>query len=100
MFMVQILGAVAQLERSMIWERAIAWQVATRERGTTWGGKPLVITDDQLKILVKQYETGLYTWEQLGATLGQKPKAVYLALAKRKKGGGPCIASNFGPVFV
>jgi DNA invertase Pin-like site-specific DNA recombinase len=32
-FVVQILGAVAQLERSMIRERSIAGQIAARDRG-------------------------------------------------------------------
>ena len=49
MFMVQVLGAVAQLERSIIRERAIAGQVAARMRGVTWGGKPLVITNLMLR---------------------------------------------------
>jgi DNA invertase Pin-like site-specific DNA recombinase len=38
-FTFQILGAVAQLERSMIRERVIAGQVAARARGKTWGPK-------------------------------------------------------------
>lgn len=38
-FTFQILGAVAQLERSMIRERVIAGQRAARVRGKTWGPK-------------------------------------------------------------
>ncbi len=37
-FMVQVLGAVAQLERSIIRERALAGQVAAYNRGVRWGG--------------------------------------------------------------
>lgn len=36
-FVVQILGAVAQLERSMIRERSIAGQIAARERAESPG---------------------------------------------------------------
>jgi DNA invertase Pin-like site-specific DNA recombinase len=36
-FTFQILGAVAQLERSMIRERVMAGQVAARARGKRWG---------------------------------------------------------------
>jgi DNA invertase Pin-like site-specific DNA recombinase len=38
-FTFQILGAVAQLERSMIRERVMAGQAAARARGKTWGPK-------------------------------------------------------------
>jgi DNA invertase Pin-like site-specific DNA recombinase len=38
-FMFQILGAVAQLERSIIRERVIAGQAAAKARGKTWGPK-------------------------------------------------------------
>lgn len=38
-FTFQILGAVAQLERSIIRERVMAGQAAARARGKTWGPK-------------------------------------------------------------
>ncbi len=38
-YMLQSLGAIAQLERSMIRERSIAGQVAALERGVVWGGR-------------------------------------------------------------
>lgn len=37
-FMVQVLGAVAQLERSIIRQRSVAGQVAAYKRGVRWGG--------------------------------------------------------------
>lgn len=39
-FTIQILGAVAQLERSMIRERIVAGQIAAKARGKKWGTKP------------------------------------------------------------
>lgn len=38
-FVLQSLGAIAQLERSMIRERSIAGQVAAIRRGVVWGGR-------------------------------------------------------------
>lgn len=38
-FVMQSLGAIAQLERSMIRERSIAGQVAALRRGVEWGGR-------------------------------------------------------------
>lgn len=45
-FVLQILGAVAQLERSIIRQRAIAGQVAAIKRGTQFG-RPRALTDEQ-----------------------------------------------------
>lgn len=39
LFIVQVLGAVAQLERGIIRERSIAGQVAAIKRGVVWGGR-------------------------------------------------------------
>lgn len=50
-FMVQVLGAVAQLERSIIRERAVAGQVAAYNRGVRWGGKAPKLTAAQQKEL-------------------------------------------------
>ena len=46
-FMVQVLGAVAQLERSIIRERALAGQIAAYNRGVRWGGSRGKLTDAQ-----------------------------------------------------
>ena len=85
MFMVQVLGAVAQLERSMIRERAIAGQVAARMRGVTWGGRPLVITDEELDQIMQMYASGWYTWALLADMWDTTPKSIYRAMARRKK---------------
>lgn len=45
-FTIQILGAVAQLERSIIRERIVAGQRAARERGQTWGQRRALSGDD------------------------------------------------------
>jgi len=40
----QILGAVAEFERSLIRERSIAGQVAAMQRGVVWGGRPALLS--------------------------------------------------------
>lgn len=50
-FTFQILGAVAQLERSMIRERVMAGQAAARARGKTWGPKRILARPDALKVV-------------------------------------------------
>mgnify|MGYP003602164527 CR=1 FL=1 len=98
MFMVQVLGAVAQLERSIIRERAIAGQVAARMRGVTWGGKPLVITNEELDQIMAMYASGWYTWALLADMWDTTPKSIYRAMARRKKrANGPVLPPVLGP---
>lgn len=98
MFMVQVLGAVAQLERSMIRERAIAGQVAARMRGVTWGGKPLVLTDEDMDQIMAMYASGWYTWALLADMWDTTPKSIYRAMARRKKrANGPVLPPVLGP---
>jgi len=63
-FTFQILGAVAQLERSMIRERVMAGQAAARARGKRWGA-PRQIDPDSERALVKMYLAGGYTIDEL-----------------------------------
>lgn len=98
MFMVQVLGAVAQLERSIIRERAVAGQVAARLRGVTWGGKPLVLTEELLDVIQAEYDAGKATWREVTARHGLTPKAVFRAKARRKKrADGPVLPPVLGP---
>ncbi len=63
-FTFQVLGAVAQLERSMIRERVMAGQAAARARGKTWG-KPRSIPDDDVPLIVQLWRSGAYTQPEL-----------------------------------
>lgn len=65
-FMVQVLGAVAQLERSIIRERALAGQVAAYNRGVRWGGSRGKLTEAQQSEL-RQLKTSGATLKQLMA---------------------------------
>lgn len=100
-FIVQVLGAVAQLERGMIRERAVAGQVAARLRGVTWGGRPLVITEEELDYIQALYDTGFYTWKLLAEIFQTTPKSIFRAKARRKKrAAGPVLPPILGPYLV
>ena len=51
MFMIQILGSVAQLERSIIRERTVAGQVAAIKRGVTFGRPKLLSPENEAAVL-------------------------------------------------
>jgi DNA invertase Pin-like site-specific DNA recombinase len=64
--MVQVLGSVAQLERSIIHERALAGQVSAYQRGKRWGGSKPKLDDDQVSEMKKLKAEG-HTLKQLMA---------------------------------
>jgi DNA invertase Pin-like site-specific DNA recombinase len=76
-FTFQILGAVAQLERSMIRERVVAGQRAAMDRGKRWGPKSTISPEDE-EALVALFAQGGYTMREVGAEFG-----VTLNVAKR-----------------
>jgi len=76
-FMLQMLGAVAQLERSMIRERSIAGQLAARERGRK-PGRVRALSVEEEADLVREYLLGLTTYKALGVKYG-----VSVQVAKR-----------------
>lgn len=59
-FVIQILGAVAELERGIIRERSIAGQQAARERGNL-PGRTRALTPEAEREVVRLYGTGDYT---------------------------------------
>lgn len=65
-FMVQVLGSVAQLERSIIRERALAGQVSAYQRGKRWGGSKPRLEPDQVAEMKKLKAEG-HTLKQLMA---------------------------------
>lgn len=68
-FTFQILGAVAELERSMIRERVMAGQAAARARGKRWGA-PRQLEPDAESELVAMYLSGGHTIDQLARLFG------------------------------
>jgi DNA invertase Pin-like site-specific DNA recombinase len=84
LFVVQILGAVAQLERAMIRERSMAGQMAARDRGRLPGRMRALCSDDELE-LVAEYQTGKMTYEGLGLKYGVSPSAAKRAVYRSSK---------------
>lgn len=68
-FTLQVLGAVAQLERSMIRERVIAGQLAAMRRGVVIGGRPKKLGPRDVAQAKKMRDKGA-TWAEIGARLG------------------------------
>jgi DNA invertase Pin-like site-specific DNA recombinase len=64
MLMVQVLGAVAQFERSIIRERVVAGQRAARARGQRWGA-PRTLGADLEDEIVFRYLGGGVTYDSL-----------------------------------
>lgn len=79
-FTFQVLGAVAQLERSMIRERVMAGQAAARARGKRWGRRRVLSPDDEAD-LVAMYLAGGRTMRELadlwGVGIGTVKCAIY-----------------------
>ena len=95
MFMVQVLGAVAQLERSIIRERTVAGQVAAIKRGVTFGRPKLLSLEQELAVLsmvdggatqsatARHFKVSLIVVRRLLAERkGQKNTGVYPVLKK------------------
>jgi len=68
-FTFQVLGSVAELERSMIRERVIAGQQAARARGKVWG-RPRSIPDDDVAQIVAMWRSGTYLQRELAEMWG------------------------------
>jgi len=83
-FVVQILGAVAQLERSMIRERSIAGQVAARARGRVPGRERALSKEDE-SALVAEYLRGGVTYNSLGLKFGVSVHVVKRAVYRATK---------------
>lgn len=71
MFMIQVLGAAAQFERSLIRERAIAGMVEAYRRGVRFG-LPRKLSDEQVEEMKEARECGL-SWAALGRMYGVCP---------------------------
>ena len=82
-FMVQILGAVAQLERSMIRERSIAGQRSARERGRV-PGRVRSLGDFESKA-VAEYLSGHCTYAGLALKYGVSVSAIKRAVYRVTK---------------
>lgn len=80
----QILGAVAQFERSLIRERAIAGQVAAYKRGVLLGRRkhstPLEVVQEMRAL----YATGQFTYPDIGAFFNVHPSTAKRLITGRE----------------
>jgi len=81
MFVIQVLGAVAQLERSIIRERSIAGQVAARARGRL-PGHPSTVTSEAAADILASYSPRFVTMADLARRHGISVSAVKRVLYK------------------
>lgn len=81
-FTFQILGAVAQLERSMIRERVVAGQRAAMARGKRWGPKSSISPEDE-ELLVATFAQGGYTMRAVAAEFGVGINVARRVITKR-----------------
>jgi DNA invertase Pin-like site-specific DNA recombinase len=83
--MIQVLGAVAEFERSLIRERTLHGQAAAYRRGVRWGGQPKCLSEEDGDELVRLRETGLYTIKMLSEIFGCSESTVWREIWLRKK---------------
>ena len=85
-FTFQILGAVAQLERSMIRERVMAGQAAARLRGQTWGPKR-VLNDAEALQVARMWRSGWFEQLLLADMFGLSESSLRDAIHRVEKRG-------------
>lgn len=89
-FMVQILGAVAQLERGIITERSIAGQQAAKARGVHCGRARTLSPEVEAEI-VRLYASGDYTLRGLAQAFDVSESVVKRAVYRVKKPGSSSL---------
>lgn len=85
-FTLQVLGAVAQLERSMIRERCAAGFAAAKARGQKFG-RSRVMSPEVEGAVVRMYLTGEYTLKSLAQHYGVHESSVKRAVYRVVKPG-------------
>ena len=84
--MLQILGAMAEFERSLIRERCMAGQREAMARGVHCGRK-LSVDESTAQAIVDAYATGLYTLKGVGQRFGVSESVVKRLVYKKTKPG-------------
>lgn len=82
-----IFGALAEFERELISERTHAGLTAARARGRV-GGRPSAMTPAKTIEARRMYESGEYTWEQIGEMFGVSRMTVYRHVVKNIENAG------------
>lgn len=82
--MLQILGAMAEFERSLIRERTAAGMRQAQAKGAKIG-RPLSVDEETAQAIVDAYETGLYTLKGVAQKYGVSPSVVKRLVYKKTK---------------
>lgn len=82
--MLQILGAMAEFERTLIRERCMAGQREAMSRGVHCG-KPLSVDQSTALAIVDAYSSGLYTLKGVGQRFGVSDSVVKRLVYKKTK---------------
>jgi DNA invertase Pin-like site-specific DNA recombinase len=85
-FMLQVLGSVAQLERSLIRQRVLAGQVSAYQRGVRWGGSARKLDDQQVAELRRLKAEGVSA-ALLAEIFGIARSTVFDYVGDRRKSG-------------
>lgn len=88
--MIQILGAVAEFERSLIRQRSMAGQQAARDRGAHCG-RPRVTSPQLESEILRLRETGRYTLQQLAERFRLNPSTVKRVVYRKHKPGSSSL---------
>ena len=82
--MLNILGSVAEFERSLIRQRSMAGQASARQRGIHCG-RPRVVKPETEADIVQRYATGAYTLDGLASFMNVHPSVVKRAVYRVTK---------------
>ena len=77
-----VFAALAEFERDLIRERTNAGLAAARARGRS-GGRPSLLSADQVKAARRMYDQREMTVAQIGAVLGVSRTTIYRALNRQ-----------------
>jgi DNA invertase Pin-like site-specific DNA recombinase len=97
--MLQVLGAVAEFERSLIRERALHGQAAAYRRGVRWGGTPRVVSKEDGDELVRLRDTGLFPVKMLAEIFGCSVSTVYRETWLRRNPGAAKLKTRNLPIL-
>ena len=97
--MLQMLGAVAEFERTLIRERAIAGQVAAYRRGVRWGGQPRAVSVEDAAEIVRLRDTGLFTIPRLAEIFSCSESTVWRSIWLKQKPDAAKLSHRNLPVL-
>ncbi len=81
--MLQVMGTVAEFERSIILERQREGIAAAKARGNYKTGRPVVMTDEKKKLCHEKFDAGI-PMTRIAKDLGISRMTVYRELKKRE----------------